>query len=218
MRERSTQALIEALAIGSTPVRPLRSPMARAAMTLALLAVLAIVAVLLFPSGSPLAMRAAGDEVQAIVELAAMLATGIAAVIAAFHLAIPGRSRHWLASPLPFFAAWLLLSGLGCYRDLVRRGPSGFEPGHSADCLIFILGVSLVLGAPLLWRLSRASPIDPLPVAALGGLGAAALSAFLLQFFHPFAVTFLDLAVHLVAVVLVVGLAALLKRPMLRPA
>jgi hypothetical protein len=74
------------------------------------------------------------------------------------------------------------------------------------------------LGAPLLWRLSRASPIEPLPVALLGGLGAAALAAFLLQFFHPFAVTFIDLAVHLVSIGLVVGVAALLRRRTLSPA
>ena len=36
-----------------------------------------------------------------------------------------------------------------------------------------------------------------------GGLGAASLAAFLLQFFHPFDVTFMDLAVHAFAVTLV---------------
>jgi hypothetical protein len=86
------------------------------------------------------------------------------------------------------------------------------------DCLIFILATSVVLGAPLLWRLSRASPIEPLPVAVLGGLGTAALAAFLLQFFHPFAVTFIDLAVHLSAIGLVVGATAFLNRRMLSPA
>ena len=71
---------------------------------------------------------------------------------------------------------------------------------------------------PLLWLLSRARPIDPAPVALLGGLGAAALAAFLLQFFHPFQVTFIDLAFHLLAVTIVIGGAALVRRRALRPA
>lgn len=218
MTQRPTDKLIDLLSADVAPVRPLRSPMRRALETLALLAALGALAILLLPDSTPLAVRGAGEKVQAGMEMAAMLATGTLAVVGAFHLSIPGRSRRWLALPLLPFAAWLMLSGVGCYRDFIRRGSVGLELGHSADCLVFILGASLLLGAPLIWRLSRAAPIDPLPVAALGGLGAAAFSAFLLQFFHPFAVTFLDLAVHLVAIAIVIGLTALLKRPILRPA
>jgi hypothetical protein len=70
----------------------------------------------------------------------------------------------------------------------------------------------------LLWLLARARPIEPVPVALTAGLGIAALAAFLLQFFHPFAVTFLDLATHLAAVLLVVGAATLFNRRALAPA
>lgn len=219
MTNRSTEALIETLATGPAQVKPLRPPMARAALTLGLLGLIGGAAILLLPDTSPFALRAPGDEARGIAELAAMLATGVVAVVAAFHLSIPGRSRRWLAAPLPFFATWLLLSGLGCYRGLSAGARSGPGAEHSsANCLTFILGASLLLGAPLLWRLSRASPIDPLPVAALGGLGAAALSALLLQFFHPFAITFLDLAVHLAAIVIVVAVASILNRRALKPA
>jgi hypothetical protein len=218
MTARPTDKLIDLLSADVAPVRPLRSPTRRALETLVLLSALAALAILLLPDSNPLAVRGTGERVQAGMEMAAMLATGTLAVVGAFHLSIPGRSRRWLALPLLPFAAWLMLSGVGCYRDFIRRGSAGLELGHSVDCLVFILGASLLLGAPLIWRLSRAAPIDPLPVAALGGLGAAAFSAFLLQFFHPFAVTFLDLAVHLVAIAIVIGLTALLKRPILRPA
>ena len=218
MTGRPTDRLIDLLSADVAPVRPLRSPTRRALETLALLAALGALAILLLPDSNPLAVRGTGEKVQAGMELAAMLATGTLAVVGAFHLSIPGRSRRWLALPLLSFAAWLMLSGIGCYRDFILRDSAGLELGHSVDCLVFILGASLLLGAPLIWRLSRAAPIDPLPVAALGGLGVAAFSAFLLQFFHPFAVTFLDLAVHLVAIAIVIGLTALLKRPILRPA
>lgn len=214
----STDRLIELLGADAAPVRPLRAPLRRALATLALLTALGALAILLFPHSNPLAMHGAGRHAHAVMELSAMLATGTLAVIGAFQLSVPGRSRSWLALPLLPLAAWLTLSGVGCYRDLIQHGSSGPVLGHGANCLVFILGASLLLGAPLLWRLSRATPIDPLPVAALGGLGAAAFSAFLLQFFHPFAVTFLDLAVHLAGIAIVIGLTALLRRPILRSA
>jgi hypothetical protein len=100
----------------------------------------------------------------------------------------------------------------------VRNGPTGLELGHSLDCLLFILATSIFLAPLLIWRLSRAAPIDPLPVALLGGLGIAALAAFLLNFFHETDVTVIDLAVHLVAILLVVAATGLLNRRTLAPA
>ena len=61
------------------------------------------------------------------------------------------------------------------------------------------------LGVSLLVLLRRSRPLAPAPVTAVGGLGVAALAAFLLQFFHPFDVTFMDLSVHLFAVGIVVA-------------
>lgn len=62
-----------------------------------------------------------------------------------------------------------------------------------------------------------AHPLDPLPVAILGGLGSAAAAALLLQFFHPFAITAEDFAVHLIAVVLVITMFARANRKILAP-
>jgi len=192
--------------------------MRRALATLGAMALLGAIAIVLLSDFRLSAPPGEGGDKLLALELAAMLATGGLAVTGAFHLAIPGGSRWWLAAPLAPFAAWLMLSGLGCYRELVRIGPSGLEIGHSGDCFLFILGAGALVGAPLAWRLSRAAPIDPSSVALLGGLGAAALAAFALRFFHPFAVTFIDLALHLAAILLIVGLTTLLRRPMLRPA
>jgi len=60
------------------------------------------------------------------------------------------------------------------------------------------------LAAGLFWMLRRARPINALPVAAIGTLGVAATAAFVLEFFHPFDVTAIDLALHLSAIALVV--------------
>jgi hypothetical protein len=45
----------------------------------------------------------------------------------------------------------------------------------------------------------------------------ASLAAFLLQFFHPFDVTFIDLGLHLAAVATVIVLARAAARPGLNP-
>lgn len=218
MTERSTEDLIAGLTADAKAIRPLAPPLTRALVTFAVLTLMGVAALLLLPTTDPLALRGPGAELQAGLELAAMLLTGVLAIIAAFYMAIPGQSRRWSLAVWPAFALWMGVSGLGCWSDFVRYGVTGWEPGHSMTCLGFIAGTSLLLGVPLAWRLSRAAPIDPLPVAALAGLGVAALSAFMLQFFHPFAVTFLDLGFHLVAVLLVMGAAMLFRRPMLKPA
>jgi hypothetical protein len=75
------------------------------------------------------------------------------------------------------------------------------------------MSVPLALG--LFWMLRRARPIAPLSVAALGTLGVAASAAFMLQFFHPFDVTVIDLSLHLAAIALVVLLGTMWRRPLL---
>ena len=67
-------------------------------------------------------------------------------------------------------------------------------------------------------RQRRALPLYPLSVLLTGALGVAALTAVALQFFHPFDITVMDLAAHLAAVLVAVGIAALLGRPLLQRA
>ena len=211
-------SLIDRLTAQVRPVRPLRAPALRAAMALAAIVVAAAFAVSVLGDAAELRDRYAGREALLALEMAAMLATAVLAIVAAFFVSIPGRSKRWIAAPIPFFAVWLLVSGLGCYGDFVRRGGVGWELGESLHCLLFILATSAALAPLLVWRLARAKPIDPLPVALLSGLGVAASSAFVLQFFHPFTVTFIDLAVHLAAIMVVVGTVGLLNRRALAPA
>ncbi len=214
MTDKRTDALIDAIAADARPVRPLAPPLARALALLVPLALLGGFAIWLFADLSGLVRRHSGRESSMMLEMGAMLATGLLAVTGAFFLSIPGRSRLWLWAPLPTLALWLSLSGAGCWAAL---GAAAADRHVGMDCLIFILAASLLLGAPLVWLLSRASPIEPVRVALLAGLGIASLSAFLLQFFHPFTITFLDLGVHLAAVAIVIGAMALTARRTLRP-
>lgn len=202
MTEQGTEQLIGSLTHGLQPVSPLRPPVVRALLWLSTIAVLAAVLLLRFANLQVFELRNADPRVA--LELAATLVTGLSAVIAAFYLSIPDRSPNWVYAPVPPLLLWLGSSGLGCLQNGVGE--------LDLQCLIFVLAVSLPLGLLLFGFLRRARPIAPLPVALLGGLGVAGIAAFLLQFFHPFDVTVIDLAVHIAAVALVMGAAATMGR------
>ena len=55
-------------------------------------------------------------------------------------------------------------------------------------------------------------------MAAFGTLGVAATAATLLQFFHPFDVTVIDLGFHVAAIALVMLVGTALRRPLLAAA
>ncbi|HEX7970037.1 MAG TPA: NrsF family protein [Stellaceae bacterium] len=205
-----TERLIERLVAEARPVRRLRPPTRRAALWLLAVAAIAGTGILLFANLDVFARRI--QDPKLALELTATLLTGIAAVMAAFHLSLPDRSPAWALLPLPFLAAWIATSGYSCYRHWISFGPGGWQLGESAQCFRFILAVSVPLGVSLLLLLRRAAPLTPVRVAAVGGLGVAAIAALLLQFFHPFDVTFIDLGVHVVAVALVVVAASLIER------
>ncbi len=211
MTVRPVEGLIDELVAEAKPVAPLASPGRRALLWLAAIGALAGLAIYFFSDFDQLLLRYSGRKMVLAFEITAMLATGVLAILGAFASSIPGASKRWLAAPLPSFALWLILSGIGCY-NLAKTGSAEVEFGESAECLLFIVAASAALCVPLIWRLSRARPIDPLPVAALGGLGIAALSALILMFFHPFTVTFLDLAVHLLAIMIVIAAMTLVGR------
>ncbi|MGH8260424.1 MAG: NrsF family protein [Steroidobacteraceae bacterium] len=211
--EHETACLIEQLAGDLQPVRRLRAPAVRALVWLLGVAVVAGVAIARFANPAVITGRLAVPQVA--VQCLAIAVTGVAAIFAAFQLSVPGRSRHWVWLPVPSLAVWLAASGLGCLRYGWSLGGPGGIIGESSHCFAFIAAVSVPLAGGLFWMLSRARPIAPLPVALLGTLGVAAIAAFLLQFFHPFDVTAIDLGLHLAAVALVMGVGTALRRPLL---
>ncbi|HUN45276.1 MAG TPA: NrsF family protein [Stellaceae bacterium] len=206
----ATDRLIDRLVAEAAPVRRLRPPVLRALLWLLVVAALGTVAVLLCSDLAVFADRAADPKLR--LELVGTLLTGIAAVVAAFELSLPDRRSGWALLPVPPLILWIASSGYACYRHWIVIGPGGWAIGESAHCFRFILLVSLPLGISLWLLLRRARPLAPARVAAVGGLGVAALAAFLLQFFHPFDVTVMDLSIHALAVGIVVGVASLGSR------
>jgi hypothetical protein len=197
-----TERLIERLAAGAMSVRRLRPPAVRAALWLLAAAAIAAVAIGLFADMETFRRRIADPTLT--LELTATFVTGALAVLAAFALSLPDRSANWALLPFPSLAVWIASSGYACSRNWIVTGPTGWTLGESSHCFMFILAVSVPLSASLLILLNRASPLNPFRTAAMGALGVSALAAAVLQFFHPFDVTFIDLGVHLGTIALVV--------------
>jgi hypothetical protein len=123
--------LIEDLVAKAAPVRRLHPPQVRAGLWLLAVTALAAAAILLF-SDLGLFVQRARDPKLAL-ELVGTLTTGMAAVIAAFYLSLPDRSRLWAAAPLPFLALWVASSGYSCYHHWLTFGPDGWEVGESTE-------------------------------------------------------------------------------------
>jgi len=199
----SNDRLIGALAEDLRPVRVLPPPALRTLLWLLLVAAVAA-ALALFADTTAVwhRMTATADISFAVI---GSIATMTTAAFAAFALSLPDRSRAWALLPLPAAALWVGASGLGCLRGYILPDTHVATIGESRDCLVFIIGVSAPLAAVLVVMLRRAYSLAPLMTAAMAGLAAAAAAATLLNFFHPFDAAATDLAVHAVAVLIVVA-------------
>lgn len=202
------EALIRGLAEGLPPVRRLPCPWRRALLWLAACA--AIVGVILAIDGPGLLMRKLAHGPDQMLELIAAAATASLAALAAFTLSVPGRPAVWALLPTPAIALWLAASGWGCWRTELLGDGAGAE-APPLTCFRFIVMMSIPLSVLLFVMLRRSFPVRPTLTATLAGLAAAAASAVLLDLVHPFEVTLPDLAAHLAAVLMVVGLNRLLS-------
>lgn len=199
----ATDDLVARLAASAVPVRRLAPPMTRALAWLAVVAALSGAAVWKLSDLHVFAERASDPRLA--LELAATLATGVCGVIGAFHLSVPDRPRAWALLPVPFAALWMVLTGLGCWQYWGEPAGSGWRLGESSQCFIFLLGAGVPLSGLLLLALGRARPLEPRLAAGVGLLGVAGLAGFILQFFHPFDITLLDLGAHLAAFAILIG-------------
>jgi hypothetical protein len=200
-----TENLITQLTDGLRPVKRLTPPGRRAALWLGVVALLG--AALIFRLSNMQTFLHRASDPKLALELAGTLLTGILAVIASFQLSLPDRPLRWALLPVPSFALWLGSSGYSCWREWIVQGPTGLHAGEGLSCFIWIVAFGIPLAGSLFLLLRQAHPLAPGPVAAMAGLGVASLAAFLLQFFHPFDVTFIDLGLHLAAVATVVAVA-----------
>ncbi len=212
MADASVDDLIDGLASGLQPVRRLRPPLLRAALWLGAAAALA--AVLYLGLGGQFATI--GSRAYLLPAFLAAAATAVLAGVAAFEISLPDRSDSWALLPLPVLALWLAFSGLGCLADLGQPSSWGVTWAETRECLLVILGSSIVLSPLLVVMLRRSHPDRTVRVAVLAGLASAAGAGAILMLVHPHNSTVLDLVVHALCIAAVVGLNTLLGGRLLR--
>ena len=177
-----TEDLIGQLTAGLRPVRRLPPPGLRAALWIGFAVLVVAACVVVFGPRHDLMERMTRPH--EVAQFAFAVATGVLAAIAAFELSLPDRSERWALLPLPTALAWGATLGVGCMADMDRMGPAALALGTSWGCFRFIVLMGVPLAISLVWMLRHAGPIRPVPVAALGGLAGAALSAAGLSLFH----------------------------------
>jgi hypothetical protein len=177
-----TDKLIERLAEGVDPVRPLSRPWIRTAAWL-LLAIPYVALVVLVVSPRPDLLSKA-SEWRYVIEQLAALATAITAATAALATVIPGYDRKFLFFPVLPLAIWLGSLGDGCLEDWIHLGPNGLSLRPDWFCFPAIVLVGAVPAIAMAVMLRRGAPLTPHITAALGGLAAAGLGNFGLRLFH----------------------------------
>ncbi|MEO7244091.1 MAG: DUF1109 domain-containing protein [Rubrivivax sp.] len=205
-----TSDLIATLAGNLKPVRRLRPPVVRAAGWLMLAAL--VLALLTISQGvrPDLAQRLHNPAFA--VSIAASLLTGVLAVIAAFQLSLPDRSRRWLLLPLPALVVWLSNIGYQCLAQWVSIGPQGLTLGDAARCFATLVLSGLPLSLALLVMLRYAAPLHPSAVALTASLAVAGITATAMSVFHVLDATALILMWNLGTALLFVGLGGLFGR------
>lgn len=198
-----TGELIDSLAAGVEPVRPIASPSLQTMLWLAT-AALVIAAMTTVMGIRADLLELLSDPIFDLGRIAALL-TGITAAIAAFRVSVPGRALAWLWLPMPFLIVWVNTMGYGCLSDWLVEGENGLRLGHSYECFCAILVTSLPLGALLLVMLRHAARVRRIPTAIVGGIALAAIAEAGLTLYHHADATLMDILVHLAGISVVVG-------------
>ncbi len=204
-----TDELIDTLVTDAAPVRRLRPPLVRAALWLAFAALL--VALIAAGHGIRPDILPRLRQPALALTVGAALATGILAVVAAFTISVPGRSRWWVALPLPALAVWMTTIGYGCLAGWVNLAP-GFHLCDEVRCAALLVLTSVPLGISLAAMLRYAALLRPGAVATCGGLAVAAIVAAVLPLFHDHDASAMILVWNLGTAALITGLAGLSGR------
>ncbi|MFZ3033804.1 MAG: NrsF family protein [Parvibaculum sp.] len=211
----SVDRLIGQLTDELVPVRRLRAPWLRASLWIGLL--LAIAGYFSMTTDVAAMLHRLGAAADMWLSVIGSASTAILAAIAVFQLSLPDRSPRWALLPLPGALLWIGASGFGCLRVLIEPASGHISVADPDDCFIFIISMSIPLSIIMIWMLRRAYTLRPNLTAIVGGLAVASAAATLLNFVHPFNVTISDLAVHALAIAIVVSANRLLGGNLLNP-
>ena len=194
--------LAKALAADLTPVRRLAPPGLRVLIWLAVVGVVAFALAIFSDIGTLIQRLTVAPEMQLAV--VGSILTAVLAAVAVFQLSLPDRKAAWALLPLPAVLLWIGASGIGCLRSWTGAETYAIPHVESQNCLLFIVGISLPLSLFLFVMLRRGFSLRPNLTAITGGLACASTAAALLNLFHPYDVAATDLAVHSLAVAIVI--------------
>jgi hypothetical protein len=209
-----TPDLIDALVECATPVRRLRPPIVRGALWLALAALILVLLAIGHGVRADLAERL--HQPVFVVSIAAALATGILAAVAAFVVSLPDRSQWWLLLPVPALAVWVGTIGYGCLTDWVSIGADGVRFGETLRCFATLVLSSVPLAIALAVMLRYAALLRPGAVTLAGALAVAAITSSALSLFHELDATMMILIWNLGTAALITGLGSVFGRRMFR--
>ena len=154
-----TNELIQRITANSVPVRPLPAPWIRVALWLAISVPYVAAIVLVNPMRAGFA-QAMSDQ-QFLIEQGAILATVLAAAVAAFCSTIPGCNRKILFLPLVPLAIWLASLGEGCVRDWVELGADGLLLRPDWGCLPSAALIGVIPAIAMVFMLRKGAPLFP---------------------------------------------------------
>ncbi|OFV91450.1 MAG: hypothetical protein A3G76_15635 [Acidobacteria bacterium RIFCSPLOWO2_12_FULL_65_11] len=190
-----TNRILERLAAGVEPVRPLATPWRRAAAWCGVsLAYVGAVAVTMSVRRDVISTL---SDSGFVVEQMAALLTGVAAATAALATTIPGYSRKILLLPLLPLAVWLGNVGQSCVQDWMAIGPQNWAIAEHWPCLVVTIVAGALPSVAMVLMLRRGAPLTPGLTLALGGLAAGALGHFGSRLVHPLDASVVVLVWHI---------------------
>ena len=177
-----TERLVERLTAELTPVRRLARPGVRLAWWLLISVPAAGLVAGAFGLRPDLAARLA-DRTFLVAEGAALL-TALIGIYAALCAGLPDQPGWKLWLPVAPMALWLAVLGRQCLDVFLRLGPQGLSITPDAMCLPAIALGGIVPAIAIVVMLRRSGQFRITHACLCGALGAAALSATALRFYH----------------------------------
>ena len=202
-----SEDLVSQLSRGLAPVRRLPSPLAMLGLWCLICG--AVIGAALLISGLRSDFAAWLMDGFDLYHLVTAALVALTSGYAAFQVALPDRDQRWALLPIPAVIGWLVTMGWGCLADLARFGPEALNITVSYACLVFIIGLGVPMTAGIVRLTRHAALLRPTPVAALGGLSAAAFASIGLTLVHELNAAVMVLVWHGIAVMVVTAIGAL---------
>ena len=207
---RTTQETIDALSTNLAPVRRQATPLMRTMLWMAL--AVGVISLLALNHGLRPNLFTRVSELPFQLEVIGALLTGMLSAFAAFVSGIPGRSKWWMALPLPALALWMAVIGQQCLSNWIVIGREGMTLGESAKCLATVGLTSLPLSLALIVMLRHAVVMRPLASYLLGGLAVAGIAGAAMSLMHVLDASVMIILFNVVTTLLIVSVAALLAK------